>query len=177
MRYTAAEKLEIIRLVEQSSLSVRRTLAQLGIPRSTFYAWYERYLARGAGALEDGQPAPRRVWNKLPDTVAEAVLALALEEPELSPRELAVSFVDRQRYFVSESSVYRLLKAHDLITSPAFCEPRGSWQDLRGATVQRVLTRLNAELSVAMLSDKEAAQGRLADHNHVVEALATNRSD
>src|SRR5258707_12283975 len=120
MRYRAAEKLEIIRLVEQSSLSVRRTLAQLGIPRSTFYAWYERYLARGAGALEDGQPAPRRVWNKLPDTVAEAVLALALEEPELSPRELAVSFVDRQRYFGSESSVYRLLKAHDLITSPAF---------------------------------------------------------
>src|SRR5712672_3545342 len=49
MRYRAAEKLEIIRLVEQSSLPVRRTLAQLGIPRSTFYAWYERYLARGAG--------------------------------------------------------------------------------------------------------------------------------
>ena len=81
MRYRAAEKLEIIRLVEQSSLSVRRTLAQLGIPRSTFYAWYERYLARGAGALEDGQPAPRRVWNKLPDTVAEAVVGLALKEP------------------------------------------------------------------------------------------------
>jgi putative transposase len=120
MRYAATEKLEIIRLVEQSSLSVRRTLAQLGIPRSTFYAWYERYLARGAGALEDGQPAPRRVWNKLPDTVAEAVLELALKEPELSPRELAISFVDQQRYFVSESSVYRLLKAHDLITSPAF---------------------------------------------------------
>jgi transposase-like protein len=49
MRYPAAEKLEIIRLVEQSSLSVRRTLAQLGIPRSTFYRWYEAYLARGAG--------------------------------------------------------------------------------------------------------------------------------
>jgi putative transposase len=120
MRYAAAEKLEIIRLVEQSSLPVRRTLDQLGIPRSTFYAWYERYLARGAGALEDGQPAPRRVWNKLPDTVAGAVLELALQEPALSPRELAVSFVDQQRYFVSESSVYRLLKAHDLITSPAF---------------------------------------------------------
>ena len=49
MRYRAAEKLEIIRLVEQSSLPVRRTLAQIGIPRSTFYAWYARYLARGAG--------------------------------------------------------------------------------------------------------------------------------
>jgi putative transposase len=105
MRYRAAEKLEIIRLVEQSSLPVRRTLAQLGIPRATFYRWYEGYLARGAGALEDGQPAPRRVWNKLPPKVAAAVLALALQEPELSPRELATAFVDRRRYFVSEASV------------------------------------------------------------------------
>ena len=120
MRYSAAEKLEIIRLVEQSSFSVGRTLAQLGIPRSTFYLWYERYLARGAGALEDGQSAPRRVWNKIPAPVAEAVVELALKQPELSPRELATTFVDQQQYFVSEASVYRLLKAHDLITSPAF---------------------------------------------------------
>jgi transposase InsO family protein len=120
MRYAAAEKLEIIRLVEQSSLSVRHTLTQLGIPRSTFYCWYDRYRARDADGLEDRTPAPRRVWNKLPDSVAQAVIALALKEPELSPRELAVSFVDRQQYFVSEASVYRLLKAHDLITSPAF---------------------------------------------------------
>ena len=48
------------------------------------------------------------------------MVGLALKEPELSPRELAVSFIDQQQYFVSESSVYRLLKAHDLITSPAF---------------------------------------------------------
>jgi putative transposase len=120
MRYAAAEKLEIIRLVEQSSLSVRRTLGQLGIPRSTFYCWYDRYRSRDDEGLEDRTPAPRRVWNKIPAEVTQAVLELALKEPELSPRELAVSFVDRQRYFVSEASVYRLLKAHDLITSPAF---------------------------------------------------------
>ena len=65
MRYAAAEKLEIIRLVEQSSLSVRRTLTQLGIPRSTFYCWYDRYRARHAAGLQDRTPAPRRVWNKL----------------------------------------------------------------------------------------------------------------
>ena len=117
MRYPAAEKLEIIRLVEQSSLSVQRTLGQLGIPRSTFYCWYDRYRARHAEDLEDRTPAPRQVWNKLPAAVTQAVLELALKEPELSPRELAVSFVDRQQYFVSEASVYRLLKAHDSITS------------------------------------------------------------
>ena len=47
-------------------------------------------------------------------------MQLALDEPELSPRELAVRFTDSESYFVSEASVYRLLKAHDLITSPAF---------------------------------------------------------
>jgi len=104
----AAEKLEIIRLVEQSWLSVKRTLAQLGIPRSTFYAWYERYLARGAEALEDGQPAPRRVWNKLPDTVAQAVVGLALKEPELSPRELAIAFADQQQYLAMPISLLEL---------------------------------------------------------------------
>jgi len=48
------------------------------------------------------------------------VVELALEKPELSPRELAVSYTDDKRYFISESSVYRLLKEQDLITSPAY---------------------------------------------------------
>ena len=39
MRYPAFEKLEIIRIVEQSHLPARRTLEQLGIPRWTFYRW------------------------------------------------------------------------------------------------------------------------------------------
>ena len=50
----------------------------------------------------------------------DRLITLALNRPELSPRELAVTFTDTEGYFVSESSVYRLLKAHDLITSPAF---------------------------------------------------------
>ena len=54
MRYPASEKLEIIRLVEQSHLSARRTLQKLGIPRSTFNRWYDRFLAGGVDALEDG---------------------------------------------------------------------------------------------------------------------------
>lgn len=63
---------------------------------------------------------PALVWNRIPEAVRDKILELALERPELSPRELAVTFTDLRGYFVSESSVYRLLKAHDLITSPAF---------------------------------------------------------
>jgi len=120
MRYPASEKLEIIRLVEQSHLSVRRTLDKLGIPATTFYRWYDRYRAGGKDHLADRNSGPGRVWNRIPDKVRRQIVDLALEEPELSPRELAVTFTDRHGYFVSEASVYRLLKAHDLITSPAF---------------------------------------------------------
>ena len=120
MRYPASEKLEIIRLVEQSHLPVRRTLAQIRIPRSTFYRWCDQYQTGGPEALDDRSPRPDRMWNRIPDDVRARIITLALDQPELSPRELAVRFTDVERYFVSEASVYRLLKAHDLITSPAF---------------------------------------------------------
>ena len=120
MRYVGSEKLEIIRLVEQSSLPVRRTLGQIGIPKSTFYSWYDRYAAGGLNALEDHRPRPKRVWNRIPDEVRQKIIELALEESDLSPREIAVTFTDRERSYVSEASVYRLLKARGLITSPAF---------------------------------------------------------
>ena len=120
MRYSASEKLEIIRLIEGSHLSARQTLAKLGIPRTTFYRWYDRYLQRGEAGLRDQSPKPKHVWNRIPDAIRGKVVKLALKETELSPRELAVTFTDTENYFVSEASVYRVLKAHDLITSPAF---------------------------------------------------------
>ncbi len=120
MRYPASEKLEIIRLVEQSHLPVRRTLEKLGIPRATFYRWYDLYQTGGPEALDDRSPRPDRVWNRIPDDVRERIRTLALDEPALSPRELAVRFTDTEGYFVSEASVYRLLKALDLIASPAY---------------------------------------------------------
>ena len=62
----------------------------------------------------------RSFWNKIPVEVKEQVVQQALELTELSPRELACRITDTKEYFISESSVYRILKAHDLITSPAY---------------------------------------------------------
>ena len=69
MRYPASEKLEIIRLVEQSHLPARRALQQIGIPRSTFYRWCDLYQTGGPEALDDRSPRPDRVWNRIPDDV------------------------------------------------------------------------------------------------------------
>ena len=91
MRYAASEKLEIIRAVETSHLPVRRTLDKIGIRKTTFYAWLDRYAAGGFDALEDRKPRPKRVWNRIPDEIRGKVIERALEQPELSPREVAVA--------------------------------------------------------------------------------------
>jgi len=120
MRYPASEKLEIIRLVEQSHLPVKKTLEKIGVSRAAFYRWCDLFRTGGLEALEDKPSRPSRVWNRLPDAVRDEIVALALDEPELSPRELAARFTDTKQYFVSEATVYRLLKVRDLIPSPAF---------------------------------------------------------
>jgi putative transposase len=119
-RYSQAEKMESIRLVETSELPVKQTLAELDVPRSTFYDWYGRYTEGGYDGLAPRQPQRQQFWNQIPDQVREQVVEAALAQAELSPRQLAWQFTDREGYFISESSVYRILKHYDLVTSPVF---------------------------------------------------------
>ena len=88
MRYSAAEKLEIIQLVGQSNLPQRRCLASLGIPRQTFYRWYDRYLTGGPEALADRPSRPDRVWNRIPDAVQGRIIDLAGQSLERLTAEL-----------------------------------------------------------------------------------------
>jgi len=119
MRYSQTEKMEIIRIVEDSELGITRTLKELQIHKSTFYGWYKRYLEDGYKGLKSKYPSNRVVWNKIPQEIRGQVLDLALEQPERSPRELACLYTDNSGYFISESSVYRILKQAGLITGPA----------------------------------------------------------
>jgi putative transposase len=119
-RSSASEKYELIRLVEESALPVKRTLKEIGLASSTFYRWYEAYQREGMEGLKDRSSQPRQFWNRIPEAVREQVVQIALARPELSPRELAWHITDTEGYFISESSVYRILKAHELVTSPAF---------------------------------------------------------
>ena len=120
MRRSASEKMEIIRLVDGAELPVRAVLRQLGVPPSTFYGWYRRFEAEGFDGLHDHKPVPRPTWNAIPNRRRDEILDLVLEKTELSPREIACRYTDEECYFVSESSVYRILKDADLITSPAY---------------------------------------------------------
>ena len=120
MHYNQSEKYEIIRLVEASDLGVIRTLRQLKINKSTFYKWYSQYSRYGYDGLAKRKVKRQTNWNRISDTDRDKVVEIALEKPELSSRELAWHITDYYKYYISESSVYRILKANGLITIPAF---------------------------------------------------------
>jgi putative transposase len=71
VRRSASEKLEIIDRVEGTDLSVRATLRQLGIPKSTFYGWYQRYQTDGFDGLQDRPPTRRAGWNRIPKEIQD----------------------------------------------------------------------------------------------------------
>jgi len=86
MKYPASEKLEIIRLVERSHLSAKRTLDKIGVSRPTYYRWCDLYQRFGEEGLEDKRSGPPRAWNRIPDKVRSDVLDMALARRNAAKR-------------------------------------------------------------------------------------------
>lgn len=108
----ATEKQEILAVVVASPLPRRQVLARLGLPKSTYYRWLKR---QAEGSLQDRPGASRRPWNKLRPEEEEIILTKAREAPELSSRQLALRITDMEGFYVSESTVYRILKREGLV--------------------------------------------------------------
>ena len=119
MRFTVSEKQEIIHMVVRSEIGVNRTLREIGLNKSTFYNWYNAYTEKGVEGLLPNKRCVNRQWNSIPQQQKNLVVKLALDYPHLSSRELAYKITDEQQVFMSESSVYRILKSRGLITAPA----------------------------------------------------------
>jgi len=105
MKYTQSEKMEIIRTVEESNLSVKKTLEGMDVPRSSFYIWYKRYLDSGYEGLASRQKRRRQFWNAIPEWEKERAVEVARQYPEKSCREIAWHITDKMGYFISKSSV------------------------------------------------------------------------
>lgn len=118
VRKEARVKVEVLQLVESSPLPVRQTLKELQVAPSTYYRWRRRYVEQGLAGLEDLPPVPRRVWNKLKEEERQDLVHYALEHPSLSSREIATRLVDTAGWFISEATVYRILKEAGLIKPP-----------------------------------------------------------
>ena len=113
------DRMEIIRLVESSELSTARTLSRYGISSSTYYRWKIRLKTRGMPGLADNKPYRQRHWNQLKPDEEQNIIETALLNPEWSPREVSLYLTDNRSISVSESTVYRRLKARGLIKEPA----------------------------------------------------------
>ena len=119
MRYSASEKQEIIDIVVRSEIGVNKTLKEIGLNKSTFYNWYKVYSEEGIDGLAPSKRTSNKQWNSIPQEEKNLIVELALDYPHLSSRELAYKLTDEQQIFISESSVYRILKARGLITAPS----------------------------------------------------------
>jgi putative transposase len=104
-------------------------LEQLGVSRATFYRWCDLYQTGGPEALEDRSPRPDRVWSRIPDGARGQVVQLALDEPELSPRELATRFTDTKNYFVFwQSRLHRRDGRRRVQRDKTTASPNQLWQ-------------------------------------------------
>jgi transposase InsO family protein len=114
-RFTAGEKAAVLAVVRQAQVRtgwpLRRILRQLGLSRSRYHAWAQRDAAE---ALDDLIRPPRSPWAILPQEI-EAVIGYALEHPQDGYRRLAWMMVDADVAYLSPASVYRVLRAADLL--------------------------------------------------------------
>jgi transposase InsO family protein len=100
------EKAAILAQVESQSRGKRQALAQLGVPKSTYYRWRRR---------QPDSRNRRRPWNRITPEEEDKVLAVARESPEFSSRQLSAWITDNEGFAVSESTVYRILRREGLV--------------------------------------------------------------
>jgi putative transposase len=99
------ERADILSRVENCARGKRRMLAEIGIPRSTYYRWRQ-----GRPVAMRGRP-----WNRITPNEERRILAVAREFPDLSSRQLSAWITDNEGFAVSESTVYRILRREGLV--------------------------------------------------------------
>lgn len=109
------EKEEVLAQVEEADWGKRKLLAQLHVPRSTYYRWRSQQRQGKLGASSQDARIP---WNRLSSDEEAIVLATASKDPDLSSRQLAAWITDHQDFSVSEATVYRILRSAGLVKSP-----------------------------------------------------------
>jgi putative transposase len=110
---TDQRRREVIDLVDKSPHTVQATVSEVGVSRSSYYRWRRR--VQGPG----DDTACRSAWNALLPRERQMIVDQALAQPHLTPRELACWLCDHAGFSISESSVYRVLKAKGLLPDRA----------------------------------------------------------
>ena len=103
------DKAMVLALVNTSATSKSQTLVEMGIPRRTYYNWVRQE------KVGDKKAVSRRPWNRVREEEEQMVIDDARASPEFSPRQLSLKLLDDYGCWVSESTVYRILKREGLV--------------------------------------------------------------
>jgi transposase len=105
----------VLEEVARSVVPKRLALHHIGIAPSTYYRWRRAYEREGLKGLDDRCSSPRRVWNRVTGEQRDTVIEQALLHPQEPPRQIAFIVTDTCGFSISESTVYRILKAKGLV--------------------------------------------------------------
>jgi putative transposase len=100
------ERASILKQVECKSRRKQKVLAELGIPKSSYYRWRRRQTNSGVR---------KRPWNQITPNEECRILVVARGYPELSSRQLSAWVTDNEGFAVSESTIYRILRREGLV--------------------------------------------------------------
>jgi len=112
------QKMDIIRQVESSQLSISGALEKLDMPKSTYYRWKKKLRNMGSLGLTDNKPYRARTWNQLLPHQEDVILEIAYKNPDWTSRQISLYITDKEGFSVSEASVYRRLKRNGFIPEP-----------------------------------------------------------
>jgi putative transposase len=102
---------EIEQAKKRSGMSIRQSLAAMGLSRASYYRWKKER----AWLREQCEPVkPVQAFEALPEEKA-AVRRFALDHPEVRHRELAWRMIDDDVAYLSSSTVYRILCEENLV--------------------------------------------------------------
>lgn len=132
--------LVVIATARTAGVSARCSCAILAISYRRVVRW-QAHVRQGLG-LADHTPGPREALHRLRPEEIESITAMAQSQEyvDLSHRILAVTACDQGRFFASFSTVYRVLKAGNLMTARG---PGGTHNGRSLAPVRKVLTGPN----------------------------------
>ena len=95
----------------RSGMSIAAALKHLGISRSTYFRWKQ---AERWQQPRSAPVPPVQAFEALPEE-KQAVVDYALKHPEIRHRELSWRMIDDDVAYLSQSTVYRILKVEQLM--------------------------------------------------------------